>query len=56
MGLFDKFFKKNVPIKEKIFEDYFTEIQADMVSICLEYVEKADCSCLIRIENTVGVW
>ena len=43
MELFDKFFKKNVPIKEKIFEDYFTEIQADMVSICLEYVEnKAD--------------
>ena len=43
MGLFDKFFKKNVPIKEKIFEDYFTEVQADMVSICLEYVEnKAD--------------
>lgn len=43
MGLFDKFFKKNVPVKEKIFEDYFTEIQADMVSICLEYVEnKAD--------------
>lgn len=39
MGLFDKFFKKNVPIKEKIFEDYFTEIQTDMVSICLEYVE-----------------
>ena len=24
----------------KVFEDYFTEIQADMVSICLEYVEK----------------
>lgn len=23
----------------KIFEDYFSEIQADMVSICLEYVE-----------------
>lgn len=22
MGLFDKFFKKNVPVKEKIFEDY----------------------------------
>ncbi|MFR5555448.1 MAG: hypothetical protein ACLTKE_00095 [Coprococcus sp.] len=39
MGLFDKFFKKNVPVKEKIFEDYFTEIQTDMVSICLEYVE-----------------
>ena len=38
MGLFDKFFKKNVPVKEKIFEDYFTEIQTDMVSICLEYV------------------
>jgi len=36
---------------EKIFEDYFSELQADMVSICLEYVsEKADmiyiyCSC-----------
>lgn len=25
---------------EKVFEDYFTELQADMVSICLEYVEK----------------
>lgn len=25
---------------EKMFEDYFSEIQADMVSICLEYVEK----------------
>ena len=23
----------------KIFEDYFSELQADMVSICLEYVE-----------------
>ena len=43
MGLFAKFFKRNVPVKEKIFEDYFTEVQADMVSICLEYVEnKAD--------------
>ena len=43
MGLFDKSFKRNVPVKEKIFEDYFTEVQADMVSICLEYVEnKAD--------------
>ena len=35
----------------KVFEDYFSELQADMVSICLEYVlEKADmiyiyCSC-----------
>lgn len=27
----------------KIFEDFFSEYQADMVSICLEYVnEKAD--------------
>lgn len=27
----------------KIFEDYFSELQADMVSICLEYVDsKAD--------------
>ena len=25
---------------EKVFEDYFTEIQADMVAICMEYVEK----------------
>ncbi len=25
---------------EKVFEDYFSELQADMVSICLEYVEK----------------
>ena len=24
----------------KIFEDYFTDLQADMVSICLEYSEK----------------
>ena len=24
----------------KVFEDYFSELQADMVSICLEYVEK----------------
>ncbi|MBO0451875.1 hypothetical protein [Candidatus Enterococcus murrayae] len=23
----------------KVFEDYFTDLQADMVSICLEYVE-----------------
>jgi len=36
---------------KKIFEDYFSELQADMVSICLEYVDnKADmiyiyCSC-----------
>jgi hypothetical protein len=27
----------------KVFEDYFSELQADMISICLEYVEnKAD--------------
>ena len=24
----------------KVFEDYFSELQTDMVSICLEYVEK----------------
>ena len=24
----------------KVFEDYFSELQADMISICLEYVEK----------------
>lgn len=51
MGLFDAFKKKKVvptePVKdqpkEKVFEDYFMEIQSDMVSICLEYCyEKAD--------------
>lgn len=36
---------------KKVFEDYFSEIQADMVAICLEYVEKRAeriyiyCSC-----------
>lgn len=25
---------------EKVFEDFFSELQADMVSICLEYVEE----------------
>lgn len=25
---------------KKVFEDYFSELQADMVSICLEYIEK----------------
>lgn len=39
----------------KVFEDYFSELQADMVSICLEYVEdRAEkiyiyCSCEERI-------
>lgn len=38
-------------IKRKKFEDYFSKLQADMVSICLEYVEKRAekiyiyCSC-----------
>ena len=28
---------------EKVFEDYFSDLQADMVSVCLEYVQnKAD--------------
>ncbi len=42
------FFRKK---QTKVFEDYFTELQADMVSICVEYVENyADmiyiyCSC-----------
>ncbi|SFQ48528.1 hypothetical protein SAMN04487928_1607 [Butyrivibrio proteoclasticus] len=30
------FFKKK---KTNVFEDYFSELQADMVDICLEYVE-----------------
>lgn len=36
---------------EKVFEDFFSELQADMVSVCLEYVEKRAekiyiyCSC-----------
>ena len=25
--------------KKKVFEDYFSEIQSDMIAICLEYVE-----------------
>lgn len=39
----------------KVFEDYFSELQADMVSICLEYVEgRAEkiyiyCSCENRV-------
>lgn len=39
----------------KVFEDYFSELQADMVSICLEYVEgRAEkiyiyCSCEERV-------
>jgi len=24
----------------KVFEDYFSELQADMISICLEYAEE----------------
>ena len=31
----------------KVFEDYFSEIQADIVSICLEYV---DANGNIRVE------
>ena len=35
--------QKGAYIMGKIFEDYFSEYQADMVSICLEYVhEQAD--------------
>lgn len=40
---------------EKVFEDYFSELQADMVSICLEYVNDRTekiyiyCSCEERI-------
>ena len=49
MGLFDAFKKKNNAASNadtaepaasgKVFEDYFTEIQADMIDICLEYIE-----------------
>ncbi len=31
--------QKESYIMGKIFEDYFSEYQADMVSICLEYVD-----------------
>ena len=40
---------------KKVFEDYFSELQADMVSICLEYVENFAekiyiyCSCENKI-------
>ena len=46
MGLFDKLKKP-----KKQFEDFFTELQADMVDICLEYAENYTdmiyiyCSC-----------
>lgn len=34
----------------KIFEDFFSEYQADMVSICLEYVDdKADKIWLLAV-------
>lgn len=39
MLLFRIFLIRLEDIMEKIFEDYFSELQADMVSICLEYVE-----------------
>ena len=32
--------KSEGKFKMKIFEDYFSEYQADMVSICLEYVNQ----------------
>lgn len=32
--------QKNQELMSKVFEDYFSEIQTDMVSICLEYVEE----------------
>lgn len=44
----------------KVFEDYFTELQTDMIEICLEYVEnKAEkiyvlCSCEQNV--TSGSW
>ena len=31
--------QKESYVMGKIFEDYFSEYQADMVSICLEYVD-----------------
>jgi hypothetical protein len=39
----------------KVFEDYFSEIQADMVSVCLEYVEKKADNIFIHCSYEQGV-
>lgn len=39
----NKFWNEHKSIRRKVigkvFEDYFTELQTDMISICLEYAE-----------------
>jgi cell fate regulator YaaT (PSP1 superfamily) len=38
----------------KVFEDYFSELQADMVSICLEYVSNKADMIFIYASNEFG--
>lgn len=38
----------------KVFEDYFSELQADMVSICLEYVNNKADMIYIYASNEYG--
>jgi vacuolar-type H+-ATPase subunit F/Vma7 len=38
----------------KVFEDYFSELQADMVSICLEYVNNKADKIFIYASNEFG--
>lgn len=40
----------------KVFEDYFTDIQADMVSICLEYIENQGDSIYIYCSSENKVY
>ena len=42
----------------KVFEDYFSELQSDMVSICLEYVdnEAEEIYILFLWTNNVCIW
>lgn len=40
---------------DKTFEDYFSELQADMVSICLEYVNKKADKIFIYCSRESGV-
>jgi len=42
--------------KEKVFEDYFSELQTDMVSICLEYVKNQGDNIYIYCSNENNIY
>jgi len=42
--------------KAKVFEDYFSELQADMVSICLEYVKNQGDNIYIYCSNESNMY